>query len=128
MFELTINGRVYRFKFGVGFMRALNKTMSQDIDGFKNEKKDVGLRYKIAFAMDGDIDCLIDILDCANKGYEPRITRAELDAYIDDENTDIDALFEKVFDFLRKANATRKTMESIDKAVKAQEEKAAAAE
>lgn len=126
MFELTINGKVYPFNFGMGFMREINKTLSTNIDGVKDAKKNIGLRYKVLLVMDGDIEALVDILDCANKGQSPRVTRSELDAYIDHEDTDIDKLCEEVLDFLRSSNATKKTIAAMEKAVEEEKAKAEA--
>ena len=53
------------------------------------------------------------MLDMANKNNEPRVTRDLLDTYIDDEETDIDALFDKVLDFLEKTNATKKVVANL---------------
>ena len=113
MFELTINGQVYEFHFGMGFMREINKRLGAPYDGVPNEKRNVGLRYKIAGVIDGDVEDLVDVLEVANKGKTPRVTRELLDAYIDDEKTDIDKLFEDVMDFLKKTNATKKTVASV---------------
>lgn len=125
MFELTINNTVYQFHFGMGFMREINKQMSQAIDGVKDATKNVGLRYKIAGLMDGDVEDLVDVLDAANKGQNPRVMRAALDAYIDDVNTDIDKLFGDVLDFLSNANATKKTVAMLKEAVEREKAKAA---
>ena len=127
MFELTINEKVYEFNFGMGFLREINKSLTTNIDGVKDATKNIVLRYKVLLIMDGDVEALTDVLDCANKGHDPRVTRKELDAYIDNEDTDIDALFEEVLDFLRKANATKKTMATLDEAVAAEKAKAAQA-
>lgn len=108
MFELTICGQVYQFNFGMGFLRRINKKISVPVDGMPGVKKNVGLRYAIARVIDGDVEGLIEVLDAANEGMNPRLTRNTLDAHIDDEDTDIDALFEDVMGFLGKANATRK--------------------
>ena len=107
MLELTINGQVYGFNFGMGFMREVNKSISQPVDGMKDVKQNIGLRYKVAGIIDGDIEALVDVLLAANKGQNPRVTQMLLDSYIDDESTDVDALFEEVLDFLRNANATK---------------------
>ena len=113
MFELTILGTVYAFNFGMGFMREINKKVSAPVDGLKDVKKEIGLQYMVASILDGDIGALVDVLDCANKGQNPRVTRNLLDADIDDEETDIDALFESVIDFLKKTNATKKVMQAM---------------
>lgn len=124
MFELTIDGKVYQFKFGMGFMRDVNKRVSTTVDGLPDAKRNLGLQYLVAGVMDGDVEALVDILEAANKGFDPRATREKLDAYID-EVEDIDALFDTVLDFLEKTNATKKTMAMLKKEIakaKAKEE------
>lgn len=124
MFELTINGTVYQFNFGMGFLREINKKIGVPVDGLPDVKKNVGLQYAVAGIIDGDLEALTDALDVANKGYSPRVTRALLDAYIDDPSTDIDRLFEDVLDFLKNANATKKTMKMLTEAIEAEKAKA----
>lgn len=124
MFELTIQEQVYQFKFGIGFVKEINKTVAKPVDGIPGEKEEVGLRYSIAKIMDGDVLELIRILVLANKGFEPRITEKVLETYIDDELEDIDTLFNSVMDFLEKANATRRTTKELLEAVRKAEEKA----
>mgnify|MGYP002801417833 CR=1 FL=1 len=41
MFELEINGKMYPFKFGIGFLREINK--SRIVNG-----EEVGFRYNVA--------------------------------------------------------------------------------
>lgn len=108
MFELTINGAVYQFKFGMGFMRELNKLVKKPVDGL-NIEQNMGLQYYVAGVIDGDLETLVEVLFTANKTETPRVTKAALDAYIDDEDTDIDKLFEDVLYFLKNSNATKKT-------------------
>ena len=125
MFELTINEAVYQFNFGMGFMREINKTLSAPVEGNKDIKKNIGLRFKVASLYDGDLEALVEILEAANKGFNPRVTRALIDAYIDNPETDVDELIEEVLNFLRNANATKKTVAAIDEAVAAEREKRA---
>ena len=61
---------------------------------------------------------MVNILDVANKGQNPRVTRGLLDEYIDDEDTDIDELTETVMGFLKSANATKKATDEIVDAVR----------
>ena len=117
MMELTIDGQVYQFNFGMGFLREANKRVSMPVEGMNGMKKDVGARYLIAQVLDGEVDSLVDLLDIANKGQNPRVTKALLDSYIDDPEINIDELFEKTKDFLSKANATRKMMEKMQEAI-----------
>lgn len=122
MMELTINGKVYEFNFGMRFLREVNKKATVQVDGVKGAEKNVGLRMAVAGIVDGDMETLVDVLDLANKGQESRITREVLDNYIDDSDTDIDKLFEDVMDFLKKTNATRKTTVDFLKEVEEQKQ------
>lgn len=116
MMELTINGTVYQFKFGMGFLREANRTVKIPVQGMQGVTKEIGARYLIArVVVDQETDALVDILDMANKGENPRVTKALLDSYIDSEETDIDRLMEETKDFLLKANATKKIVEEIEK-------------
>ena len=113
MFELAIDGTVYQFKFGIGFVKDMSKTAQRPIDGVPGKMEDVGLTLAIGRVMDGDVLGLIDVLYAANKGFEPRITKDKLGNYIDSEETDIDALFKDVLDFFEKANATKKATKNL---------------
>lgn len=76
--------------------------------------KEIGARYLIAsVVVDQEPNALVDLLDLANKGENPRVTKAMLDSYIDSEEVDIDELMEKTKDFLSKANATKKAVKEI---------------
>lgn len=115
MMELTINGQVFQFNFGMGFLREANKTVTET--NGNGVKKNSGASYMIAGIYDGNVEDLVNTLDLANKGLEPRVTKALLDSFIDDPKTDIDQLFEDTLDFLKKANATRKTVMAIEKRI-----------
>lgn len=115
--ELTIGGTVYQFKFGMGFLKSINKEYTTSVEGVPGAKKEVGLRYAVINLMDGDIKTLIHVLDLGNAGFSPRITVKDIEEYIDDEDTDIDALFDQVLDFLGRANATKKTVADLEEAI-----------
>ena len=88
MMELTINGKVYQFKFGLGFLRDANKMKTQKMpNGLEQE---TGGRLLIAGIMED---------------------------YLEDSETDIDALFEETMYFLKNSNATKKTVASIEQAM-----------
>lgn len=123
MMELTINGQVYQFNFGMGFLREANKTVSEKINNATDKKKDVGATYMIAGIIDGDPEDLVNALDLANKGQNPRVTKALLDSYIENPDTDIDQLFEDTMDFLERANATKKIVERLKKRIEEAKEK-----
>lgn len=124
MLELTINEKVYQFNFGIGFVREVNKTVKKPIDGMPDLTEDVGLAFTVAKLIDGDVITLVDVLDIANKRSTPRITKNELEAYIDSEDTDIEELFEKVMVFLEKANAAKKIVRKLKEAMEAPQETA----
>ena len=112
MFELTINNAVYQFNFGFGFLRDINKTY-KSVDEKTKQERELGLQYNIASLIDGDVEAIVTILDIANKGCDPRITRKDIEKYIEDENTNIDDLFDTVMDFLSKANCTKKEVQKF---------------
>lgn len=113
--ELTINGTVYNFRFGLGFVKAANKESKQKVSG--GAEKENGARMLIAGIMDGDILDLEKVLNLSNATETPRITLGEIDEYLDDENTDIDAIFDDVLEGLKNANATKRTVENIRNAI-----------
>lgn len=117
--ELTINEKVYQFNFGMGFLREVNKRVNIPVDGLPGVKENVGLRYTVGMLVANDVETLVEVLDIANKGQQPRATKAEIDSYIDDPETDIDKLFADVLDFLRTSNATRKTVREVLEAFEA---------
>ena len=123
MMELTINGEVYQFNFGMGFLREINKRVSVPVDNIPDVKRNIGLSYLISGVIDRDPEDLVSLLEAANKSLTPRVTRQLLDSYIDDPETDIDALFEQVIDFLKNANATKKTTLDLLEEVKRQKAK-----
>jgi len=123
--ELTIGNQVYEFKAGIGFMREANKRVVEKIDN-TDTYRGVGLTYLVAGIIDGDIDDLVDALDLMNKGMKPRVTRAQLEEYVEDVE-DIDKLFEDVLDFFANANVSKRIvknlMERIKKAQEAEQAK-----
>ncbi len=123
MQELTINGQVFQFHYGVGFLKEINKKTVIPVEGMPGQKKNVGLRYTIMKLYDGDVETLLDVLDIANKNKTPRVTKEQLESYIDDENTDIDELFEETMGFLKKTNATKKETLDVLKSIQEAKEK-----
>lgn len=127
MFELTINDNVYQFNFGMGFLRDIDPIVTKPIDdGVKGKVQNLGLRYTVGALIDNDPEALVDVLLRANKGCTPRLSQKEIESYIENENTDIDALFEEVLGFLKTANVTKKTALTMLEAVEAEKAKAAA--
>ena len=105
-FEIEMNGTMYAFNFGVGFLKAINSRATEKVPN-SNYSVNVGAKYLMAQVMSDDVEALCDVLMTANKGENPRLTQKELELYIEDETTDIEALFAQVVDFFGKANATK---------------------
>lgn len=126
MFELTINDTVYPFRFGMGFLREINKRVEMTYDEDTGAKRNIGLYYTIIDLMDGVLETLEDVLLAANQNEKPRLQRTALDAYLEDENTDVDQLFADVLDFFERANCTKNTLTKVREFVeKRQAEQAA---
>ena len=90
MFELTNNDKVYPFRFGMGLQREINKRVEMTFDEDTGAKRNIGLYYTIIDLMDGVLETLEDVLLAANQSEHPRLQRTALDAYLEDENTDVD--------------------------------------
>ena len=106
MMELQIKGQGYQFKVGFGFMRESDK--QQTVKAPNGTQQNIGFQTAVGGILDGDAQALEDVLLLANKGQEPRLTADVLEEYIEDEETDVDALFDGVIDFLKKSNVSKK--------------------
>ena len=118
MFELVIKDVAYPLNFGMGFVRKLDKSVNIPVDGLPGVKKDIGLTYAIMSLMDNDIVMLANVIDIANEGQSPRLTKSAIDAYLEDESTDIEELFNKILGFFKSANCTKRTAARVDAALK----------
>ena len=117
MFELEINAQVYHFNLGLGFLREINKTTTVPVKDIPGKVTNMGMQYAFAELLDGNVETLCDVLYIANKSQSPRLTKTDIDTYIDDEGTNIDALFDQVIDFLKNTNATKKETQTVLKRV-----------
>lgn len=126
MFELTINNTVYQFNFGMGFLRELDPTITKPIEGIHGKVQNLGVQYAVAGIIDGDVLTLADVLVRANKGFQPRLTQAEIEKHIENADTDVDALFDDVLGFLKTANVTKKTTLNLLEAIENEKAKEAA--
>ena len=107
--ELKINGKEYGFKFGIGFVNEMDKRAS--VSATNGIKFGIGIETLVAKLKTWDVLALFDALILANKTEEPKLSETELEAYIEDENTDIDYLFESVIEGLKQSNVTRKKVQ-----------------
>lgn len=121
-FEIEMNGTMYAFNFGMGFLKAINSRATEKVPN-SNYSVNVGAKYLMAQVMSDDVEALCDVLMTANKGENPRLTQKELETYIEDETTDIEALFAQVVDFFGKANATKMVYKEIQSIAEAESKK-----
>ena len=121
-FEIEMNGTMYAFNFGMGFLKAINSRATEKVPN-SNYSVNVGAKYLMAQVMSDDVEALCDVLMTANKGENPRLTQKELESYIEDEATDIEALFKQVVDFFGKANATKMVYKEIQSIAEAESKK-----
>lgn len=121
-FEIEMNGIPYAFNFGMGFLKAINSRATEKVPN-SNYTVNVGAKYLMAQVMSDDVEALYDVLMTANKGETPRLTQKELETYIEDETTDIEALFKQVVDFFGKANATKMVYKEIQSIAEAESKK-----
>ena len=122
IFEIEMNGTMYAFNFGMGFLKAINSRATEKVPN-SNYTVNVGAKYLMAQVMSDDVEALCDVLMTANKGENPRLTQKELESYIEDEATDIEALFAQVVDFFGKANATKMVYKEIQSIAEAESKK-----
>ena len=108
---IEIKGQEIPLNFGMNFLRAANKTMTQQDD--LGVKQNVGLSYLLSGVYDGDIEDLETVILLANAGQDPTVTRNTLDAWIEDPQTDITEVFAQVIGFLSKANVSRLTWKRL---------------
>lgn len=121
-FEIEMNGTMYAFNFGMGFLKAINSRATEKVPN-SNYSVNVGAKYLMAQVMSDDVEALCDVLMTANKGENPRLTTKELESYIEDEATDIEALFAQVVDFFGRANATKMIYKELQSLAEAENKK-----
>lgn len=122
MFELTIKDTVYQFRFGMGFVRDIDKTRTQKAEN--GTIQNMGLQYAVAALIDEDPIEVVNILDIANKTEKPRASKAMLDEYIEDENTDFEGMCKEILDFFSKGNCTKKKTAAVIELVEKERAKA----
>lgn len=119
--ELVINDKTYSFNFGMRFLRDINKKIETPIEFGSAVKQQIGLKYYVSLLLDDDVVALSTVLITANAGQKPNLTQAVIDSYFDNPETNLDELFDSVMEGLETANATKKIVLQLKKAVEAAE-------
>lgn len=120
MFTIEINGTSYPLKFGLGFMRDINKKYAERAKEAGFQRDDAGLMVAtLSMLGDKSVVALIDIIMSAAKSVKDnQLKESELVEWIEDENTDIDGLFKDVESFFEKANFCKNTLTSARNNIK----------
>lgn len=93
-------------KFGVGFVRELDKNHPLEAKGIK---LGMSLSMKIPEILGGDVASLSDVLYAGTFLEKERPTQTEIDNFID-EHEDIEALFDEVIKALEESNAGKRIL------------------
>lgn len=109
MYSKEIDGKMYDFKFGIGFVRDIDKTKTVKADDGSVQK--LGLTYAIAGLMDGDFEKLIECLMYGNKYSDgEKLDRRQVEEWLESEDVNLEQECRDLLDFFESANFTsRKT-------------------
>lgn len=115
--DIVINGVSYPLRFGMKFLREVDKRITVPVPNMPGVTEDAGLRYMIADIMDGSVEQLASAIFTASKAENPTLTMPAIEAFLEDENTDIDQVFEDILNFFATANVTKKTYRNMVEAM-----------
>jgi len=101
--QLEINGKEYDFKFGIKFIREMDKKYNVTVNGAVFGTSMDTLARKLFI---GDAAALADMLAVASLTESPKAKASEIEEYIE-TTEDIEALFDKVVAELKSCNATK---------------------
>lgn len=119
---LTIKDTDYRIKFGVGFVRALDEKYCAQ--GKSGMKFGLGIETQVPKLLTGDPVALAEFLYTGTCTEEKRPKLSDIDEYIDNmDMKQVEDLFAKVIDELKKSNATMKKVGELEEALKKESEK-----
>ena len=113
MYDIEVDGTSYPLKFGMAFLRSMDNRVLAPIEGSAGQTKGIGFRQAVVDLIDSRPDTLVEVIYTANKTEKPKMNKHDLEAYLEDDDTDIDALFEQVLDFLEGSNVTRRATTEV---------------
>lgn len=99
--ELTVNDKLFNFKFGYGFLKEVNQRYSVERGGMKLK---LGVGAIISNLLLSDVDTLFETLLIANMTEKPRIQVKDLEGYVEEQGSK--KLFESVIEELKKSEYT----------------------
>lgn len=103
--ELEIYGKIYPLRFGMGFLRTIDKLVQREVQPGITE--DMGFQMKMAQLIDGSLTALEDVILIANRSESPRLSAQELERWMEDENTDLQEVLKNVVGFLSTSNVCK---------------------
>lgn len=107
--KIKINGKEYEPSFNMKFIRLLDKHMGITMDVQGAGKQPFGMAMtRLAPALKTfDTAALSDVIYYSLWNASPRPSQADIDAMIDDPETDIEKLFKDVIETMKKANSVK---------------------
>ena len=112
--QLTINEKTYNVKFGVKFVRALDKAYPIEQQGLKFG---MALSSKIPELYAKNIASLADIISYGTVTESPRPSLSDVETYVE-ECEDLEKLFDDVIQELSESNAGKALMSEMNQELK----------
>ena len=110
--ELTIKGKQVHFKFGVKFVRELDKNLVIEQNGVSFG---LALAVKIIPELEmANIATLSNVLFLGNRTETPKLSQGDIDDFID-ECEDIEKLFDDVLKEITESNTGKKKKKKMTK-------------
>lgn len=112
--QIKVNNKDVNLNFGVRFIRELDQKvgLTLTIQGIK-QNFGMALTKVIPALQSYDVAVLADLLYCAAWDNQKRPSLSDIDAFLDDTNTDIDKLFDDVQKELKSSNAARTATKNL---------------
>lgn len=112
--QIKVNNKDVNLNFGVRFIRELDRKIGMTLD-IKGVEQNFGmaLTKAVPALRSYDVAVLADLLYCAAWDNRERPSQSDIDAYLDDTNTDIDKLFDDVQHELKSSNAARTATKNL---------------
>lgn len=107
--KIKINDKEIELKFGVRFVRELDKLKGVSQNGIKFG---MGLNRTVPTLLTYDPSALADVLYCASYKADKRPTMAQIEDFIDDDEN-IETTFKDVLEALQQSNATKTLVKNL---------------
>lgn len=112
--KLQINGRECDVNFGMKFMKHLDGVHFIEQNGIRIG---AGITSVVPGLLQKDPVPLAEILYYGLWDNNPRPTQTEIDNFLENPETDIDALITEVFQEIQKSNITKGTMKNFEQSL-----------